>query len=209
VSNKRKLRGTGPPMPPHVRAVADQADAADAQLHDVMDMYRQDNPGGVERDHTGRITYKIILPLKDRLAAHTLRICPHLSPDSPAPVVWHPWAPEAVVCSLCALAAGLAIAGTDEDRRCDGCGTVTHTLRPFMTVIPAGVAEGAQGTLHRPSIMVTGGMCRACFAADAEPFEQPPGPRDPRLAGGSWVLHRDVPPWSGGDARTVDAPRGR
>jgi hypothetical protein len=61
-------------------------------------------------------------------------------------------------------------------------------LRPCMSMVPAAVAELADGAVHRPSIVLVFGLCSRCSKAEKEPFEPPPD--DVRTPGvvSAWTL---------------------
>jgi hypothetical protein len=173
--------------------LADQAEAADSQLLGMLGMFQAANPGGGCTERPGRVLWGLTVGLRDRMMSSTLGLCAHLDARTPAPAFWHPWAPEAVLCSSCASAAHLRIRGTDEDRRCDGCHRLTDRLRPCMSKIPAAVGELADGTpRHRPSIVMAFGLCDRCWEAEQEPFELPPDDAATPGLESVWILTEAV-----------------
>lgn len=171
MSNKRKTRGGKPPPPmsPAMRAMADQSEAAHGQVRDALAAAAAAMKGG-SRHKLGRIGYGIWQRMVDTMPGY----CPHLSPVSPAPAFWMPWAPDRVVCSPCMNAASQEITGTEEDRRCDWCGVVVADgIYPAAGSTPAGVVDLGGTVVQVPPVLIHYGLCSACHAADAEPFTPP------------------------------------
>jgi hypothetical protein len=194
VSNRRRLPRRPPPMPPHVRALADQAEAADSQIRRRLAGVMSRHPGGVWKT-SGGVTYTVLMRLQDRILTRALRRCPHLDWRSPSPTFWHAWDPGWLRCEPCQQAAARSIRGTPEDMRCDGCGAMCPDgLQSSFVTIPAAVAEldGGRAT-HRPSIGAGYGLCDRCVAADAEPFTPLPEPAGSGVAN-LWTL-QPPPPW--------------
>ena len=229
MSNKRKTRRGKPrrPMSPAMRAMADQSEAAHDQVRDVLAAAA--TAFGGYRQGLGRIGYGIWKRMTESMPQH----CPHLDPAGPAPAFWMPWAPDRIMCADCAAAAGQAVTGTDEDRRCDWCGAVGDGVYLTAGSTHAGVADIGGTVVQVPPVLINYGLCSACHRADAEPFTPPdagpgeeldrarkvaasmaadlglkPGATVEGLAGAVLTLMRGADARWLQDSRPVAAPRG-
>jgi len=181
VSNRRRLRGgPAPQMPPHVRAVADQAATADGQVRGTVRAIMDAACPGSRFRQSGRVAYEVTSRLTDLVLARQLGLCPHLSWKAPAPAFWSAWAPGRLECLRCSSETAGRVCGTEEDRTCDACGRYDPDgVHPGWTVLPAMV--GFDGACL-PSIAATLGLCDACLAADRQPWEPPPAQEQARQA---------------------------
>ena len=182
MSNKKKTRrGRQPPsMGPAMRAMADQSEAAHGQMRDMLAATAAAMGGG-SRHQLGRIGYGIWQQMIEAMPVP----CEHLSPSAPAPAFWVPWAPGRLMCAPCSAAASKEISGTEEDRRCDWCGTVADGIFIHAGSTPAGVVDIGGTMVQVPPVMLQFGLCGTCHAADAEPFTPPdagPGSERERAA---------------------------
>lgn len=82
-----------------------------------------------------------------------VRVCPHVSTRSPMPLYARAHEPAILRCADCLATAARATVGTEEDYRCDGCGTLA----------PGAMHEAA--TLIGP-VTLTLGLCHSCFLVE-------------------------------------------
>jgi hypothetical protein len=90
----------------------------------------------------------------------TVRACRHDPMSEPA-MYWLPWEP-ALVCVDCCNVIMADTNGTEQDRTCDGCGTVTPVSEGILMcnqVRSGGVS--ADGKVM-PPVIIAFGLCRAC-----------------------------------------------
>jgi hypothetical protein len=95
-----------------------------------------------------------LLTTLTRWAAGQGSTCMHApTPDRPQPVTAAAWRPDIVACARCTRLFHLR-PGSDADRRCDGCGTVTTSVEDDNGIYPAAVQLGQLSYLY--------GVCRGC-----------------------------------------------
>jgi len=107
-----------------------------------------------------------------RAARGEIEPCPHLG-RSPQPMYWSAHEPGRLCCARCHDRAQSALAGTEEDRRCDFCGRVEEAGQVY-----ASAASRAAVVVRAPDGRVTAagplilrwGLCRACNASSSEGY---------------------------------------
>lgn len=143
-----------------IRALLDQAEAANADAHArVREVAAMNGTRPVLKRPDGA-HFQITLRLAQYIRARRTRPCPHIKPNKPQPMFWIAWNPDRLRCLACYGHANDAIKGTDEDRRCDGCGQIRDTVVPGLIQIPSSVVPALQYVAG--PIAVIFGLCRPC-----------------------------------------------
>lgn len=150
-------------------ALLDQADAAGAHGEQIMASIADQLHGHLSAQAPRGPAAAVLRQFVDRAATGHLTGCGHLS-DSPEPLWWVPHRPGKLRCADCCAAAGRAIRGTREDRRCDACRRVRSTivataaaLSPIVVDLP-GLPPVASGP-----VIVLFGLCPPCRDASEIP----------------------------------------
>ena len=130
---------------------------------------------GLHRQSEGTM-YDIKGPLTGVLAAWEEQIiaglgdgtvtgCGHLRSGDAQPMIWLAWEPGRLLCRPCAAGCAEAINGTPADDICDGCGVTSPTL----ALVAGDVPGGMYGQVAIGPVIMQGGLCPACEAANERP----------------------------------------